>query len=283
MAGHNKWSKIKRKKAANDVARLKDHTRAARAIEVASRNCQGDMADIHLQSTISAARAVQLPKDRMERAIERGANPHAKNEGAEYVVRRYDGMIPSGSSGKVAVIVETLTENRNRTAANVRHLVTKTGGELLPTGANDWLFENVGLIWISKFMNAGDADASIKGSEVDADALLECALEGGATDVEFGDEENGDTDSTEEEDDENGNHAMIKCEPSDMLRLVQALKADGYDTTQFENQWLVKDEGNKVLLDEESAETFEKFLNSMDDDLDVTNVFHNATFTDDNI
>ena len=192
MAGHSKWSNIRHKKGANDVARAKQHSRVARAIEVASRACQGDLADIHLQSAISAARAAQLPKERIEKAVERGANPHVKTEGEEYVVRRYDGMIPTGNSGKVAVIVETLTENRNRTAANVRHLVTKIGGELLPTGANEWLFEQAGLIWISKFMNKNDnvvddsdADRSSICAEVDMDALLECALESGATDVDL--------------------------------------------------------------------------------------------------
>ena len=74
---------------------------------------------------------------------------------------------------------------------------------------------------------------------------------------------------------------MIKCEPNKMLQIVQALKDDGYVTTQFEKQWLVKDEDNRVLLDIESAEKFDKFLNSMDDDLDVTNVFHNAIFAND--
>ena len=279
MAGHNKWSKIKRKKAANDVARAKGHTKAARAIEVASRACRGDVSDLQLQSSISAARAVRLPKERIERAVERGANPHMKTEGEEYVVRRYDGMIPTGNSGKVAVIVETLTENRNRTAANVRHLVTKVGGELLPTGANDWLFEHVGVIWVSKYGVESNLDASVQATEVDADELLECALEGGATDVEFGPEEN----TNSFDDDETANHAMITCETNDTLHLVQSLKAGGYVTTQFENQWLVKDKGNRTSLDEESAERFEKFLISMDEDLDVTNVFHNALFTDDSL
>ncbi|KAL3761697.1 hypothetical protein ACHAW5_004261 [Stephanodiscus triporus] len=276
MAGHSKWSKIRHKKGANDVVRAKEHSRVARAIEVASRACRGDMADIHLQSTINAARAAQLPKERMEKAIERGANPHMKSEGEEYVVRRYDGMIPTGNSGKVAVIVETLTENRNRTAANIRHLVTKSDGELLPTGANEWLFEHVGLIWVSKFMNKhdyvvgySDVDPSSKGAEIDMDALLECALESGATDVDF---------AVEAIDD-----VLIKCEPNDMTQLVQALQKDGYSTTEFEKQWLVKDEGNRIFLDNESAEVFEKFLNSLNDDVDVTNVFHNASFNDDNI
>lgn len=289
MAGHSKWSNIRHKKGANDVARAKEHSRVARAIEVASRACQGDMADIHLQSAISAARAAQLPKERIEKAVERGANPHVKTEGEEYVVRRYDGMIPTGNSGKVAVIVETLTENRNRTAANVRHLVTKIGGELLPTGANEWLFEQAGLIWISKFMNKNDnvvddsdADRSSICAEVDMDALLECALESGATDVDLvldaiDDDNDNDSESAVE------NCALIKCEPNNMMQIVQALQKDGYSPTQCEKQWILKDEGTRILLINESAEIFEKFLNSMNDDVDVTNVFHNASIIDDNI
>ena len=116
----------------------------------------------------------------MDKAIERGVNPNAKE--GELVLRRYDGMIPAGSSGKVAVILEALTENRNRTAANVRHMVTKVGGELLPTGANDWLFEHTGLIWVPKEIKCSENEANesddskLKMIEVDTDKLLECAF-----------------------------------------------------------------------------------------------------------
>ena len=272
MAGHNKWSKIKRKKAANDVARARDHTKAARAIEVASRSCQGDMADISLQSAVAAARAVQLPKERIEKAIERGANPNAKDELS--VIRRYDGMVP-GSNGKVAVIIETLTENKNRTAANVRHLVTKIGGELLPTGANDWLFEHVGVVCVSRNKHTNEEE-NATGEPVDEDELLECALDGGATDVDFGADE--DEDTSNAEGDNIDNPIVIKCETSGLLRLVQSLKTDGYVSSQFDNQWLVRSDDNKVILNEEGSDKFEKFLDSMDEDLDVTNVYHNATF-----
>ena len=272
MAGHNKWSKIKRKKAANDVARARDHTKAARAIEVASRSCQGDMADISLQSAVAAARAVQLPKERIEKAIERGANPNAKDELS--VIRRYDGMVP-GSNGKVAVIIETLTENKNRTAANVRHLVTKIGWELLPTGANDWLFEHVGVVCVSRNKHTNEEE-NATGEPVDEDELLECALDGGATDVDFGADE--DEDTSNAEGDNIDNPIVIKCETSGLLRLVQSLKTDGYVSSQFDNQWLVRSDDNKVILNEEGSDKFEKFLDSMDEDLDVTNVYHNATF-----
>lgn len=289
MAGHNKWSKIRHKKAANDKARAAAHSKAARAIEAASRSCQGDLADLHLQSSISAARAVQLPRERIDKAIERGVNPHSKVDGEELVLRRYDGMIPAGSSGKIAVIIEALTENRNRTAANVRHLVTRVGGELLPTGSNDWLFEHVGLIWMSKNMtsigrtNLEEADEfdntnyELDTSEnerlipVDIDALLDCALEAGATDVDFSENEETGIDETPEDP---KNQIVVKCEPTDLLNVVKALKHQGYITNQFECQWLLKDEDNKVSVDEEGK--FEKFLGYIEEDLDVINVFHNA-------
>ena len=124
--------------------------------------------------------------------------------------------------------------------------------------------------------NNSDADSSIKGTEIEEDELLECALEGGATDVEF-DSDNDEDDDTETSD---SNYAMIKCQPNDMLNLVQTLKSSGYETTQFEKQWLVKDEGNRISLDKENEEKFERFLEHMDDDLDVTNVFHSAKFGD---
>ena len=278
MAGHNKWSKIKRKKAANDVARAREHTKVARAIEVASRSCQGDMADISLQGAIAGARAVQLPKERIQNAIERGANPNTKDELA--VIRRYDGMVPiSGSSGKIAVIIQTLTENRNRTAANVRHLVTKIGGELLPTGANDWLFEHAGVVCVSRHKHtATDEEENATGEPVDEDDLLECALDGGAIDVDFGSDE--DEGTSNDESDGTDNPIVIKCETSGLLKLVQLLKKDGYVSTQFDNHYLVQSDDNKVLLNAEGSEKFEKFLDSMDEDLDVTNVYHNATFPD---
>ncbi|KAL7467114.1 hypothetical protein ACHAXS_007376 [Conticribra weissflogii] len=288
LAGHNKWSKIKRKKAANDKLRAAVHSKAARAVEAASRTCNGDLEDLQLQSAISHAKSVQLSKERLQNAVERGANPHLRGEGEELILRRYDGMIPGGGNGKVAVIIEALTENRNRTAANVRHLVTKIGGELLPTGSNDWIFEHVGVITVSKEIHHrgddnGSNDIQIAGvsqmekNEIDEDELLECALDGGATDVEF--EEVGDRYGSDGE--ETPNQAFVKCEPSNLLGLVKTLKVNKFLITQFETQWVVKDGGNKTVLDAEGLEKFEKFFDTMEEDWDVTNVFHNALFPED--
>ena len=281
MAGHNKWSKIRHKKASNDKARAASHSKAARAIEAASRACSGDLSDLHLQSAISAGRAVQLPRERMDRAIERGINPNVKE--GELILRRYDGMIPTGHSGKVAVILEALTENMNRTAANVRHMVTKIGGELLPTGSNDWLFDHVGLIWITKVKTCSDGaidnDLSDFESkefiEMDIDNLLECALEAGATDVDFTEHDNPSFNNEE------SNHIIVKCEPQNLIGVVKMLQQKGYTATRFENQWLVKDVDNSVTLDHEGIPNFEKFLEAVEEDLDITNVFHNAVSVSD--
>ena len=211
----------------------------------------------------------------MDKAIERGVNPNAKE--GELILRRYDAMIPAGSSGKVAVILEALTENRNRTAANVRHMVTKVGGELLPTGSNDWLFEHTGLIWVPKEIECSENEANgsdeseVKRIEVDSEKLLECALEAGATDVDLSDDGNDSSNGSDED-----SHIVIKCEPQNLLSIVKILRQDGFATKQFENQWLLKDEDNKVTVDEEGVPLFEKFLDAIEEDLDVVNVFHNA-------
>ena len=120
LAGHNKWSKIRHKKGANDAARARAHSRAARSVEAASRRCGGDLDDVGLQSSLAAARAVRLPRDRIDRAVLRGADPSARTDGKVYERVRYDGMVSAGET-RVAVIIEALTDSRNRTAASVRN------------------------------------------------------------------------------------------------------------------------------------------------------------------
>eukprot|EP00568_Trieres_chinensis_P008390 CAMPEP_0183291002 /NCGR_PEP_ID=MMETSP0160_2-20130417/567_1 /TAXON_ID=2839 ORGANISM="Odontella Sinensis, Strain Grunow 1884" /NCGR_SAMPLE_ID=MMETSP0160_2 /ASSEMBLY_ACC=CAM_ASM_000250 /LENGTH=290 /DNA_ID=CAMNT_0025451743 /DNA_START=46 /DNA_END=915 /DNA_ORIENTATION=- len=253
MAGHNKWSKIKRKKGANDAARAREHSKVARAIMAASRSCGGDVSDLRLLSAIKAARAAQLPKDRINGAVERGAKPGSGD--AEMVQMRYDGSVPT-PSGKVVVIAVALTDNRNRTAASVRASFNKVGGELLETGANDWMFENVGVALVPKRKSVEEGNENDQEDEFHEDDLLEAALEGNASDVDFG-----------TEDDE---HAFVKCDALDLLGLVAVLKEGMYEPSEFETRWMVKDETSMLELDESSLEKFEKFLDRMDDDVDVT-------------
>ena len=274
MAGHNKWSKIKHKKGAKDLNRAKLFSKATKAIRVASRACGGDMANLHLQSTVQAARALQVPKDRIEDAIQ---NAKKSNE-AELLMQRYDGQIVT-PSGKVSVIVMALTDNKNRTAANLRSNLRKSNGDMMNSGAHDFFFDHVGIALVKKQKGLPDESESQVGQDLDGkadfqgiteeeeDALLECALDGGAFDVDFGSE-------TDE-------HALLKCEPTGLYPLVKNMKDNGYALSEFQSTYLVKDDGaggsTAIELDQESTEQFEKFMSKMDDDEDVNDVYHNAS------
>ena len=257
------------------AARARAHSKAARAVEAASRRCRGDLDDVGLQSSLASARAVRLPRDRIDRAVERGADPSARDDGKNYEHVRYDGMVPAGGA-KIAVIIEALTDSRNRTAANVRNIVTKKagggGGEMLPAGANDWLFERAGVVSVSRFTVGGD-----EAVEADEECLLECALDAGATDVDFHDsDDDGEYEMAEAEG--RSNLATIRCEPNDMLKLVGALREARFDPAEFGTRWLLRDGGSAVSLEGEGAESFDAFLERLEGDQDVTDVYHNATY-----
>ncbi len=166
MSGHSKWSSIKHRKGAADAKRGKLFSKLSRAIIVAAREGGGDpAANLALQNAIEKARSYSMPKDNIDRAIARGAGTDADAAAYETVI--YEGYGPSG----VAVLVEALTDNRNRTASEVRHIFTKNDGNLGATGAVAWLFERTGLVLVG-------ADG------VDEDELTLAAAEGGAEDVE---------------------------------------------------------------------------------------------------
>src|SRR5881409_2044356 len=165
MSGHSKWSSIKHKKGAADARRGKLFSKLARALIVAAREGGPDpAANLALQNAIEKARSYSMPKDNIERAIARGSGADSDAQAFEQVV--YEGYGPSG----VAVIVEALTDNRNRTASDVRHAFDKNDGNLGTSGAVSWLFERRGVILV-------DAD------KADEDELTLAAAEGGADDV----------------------------------------------------------------------------------------------------
>jgi len=165
MSGHSKWSSIKHKKGAADAKRGKLFSKLARAIIVAAREGGPDPAsNLALQNAIEKARSYSMPKDNIERAIARGSGSGADTETFEQVV--YEGYGPNG----VAIIVEALTDNRNRTASDIRHVFTKNDGNLGTTGAVAWLFERRGIVTV-------DADRA------DEDSVMLAAAEGGAEDV----------------------------------------------------------------------------------------------------
>jgi YebC/PmpR family DNA-binding regulatory protein len=169
MSGHSKWATIKRKKGALDAKRGKIFTKIIRELVTAARLGGGDpAANPRLRLVIDKARAVNMPKDNIERAIKKGAGG---DDGASYEAVTYEGYGPGG----VAVLVEALTDNRNRTAGEVRHAFSRYGGNLGQTGSVSHLFTRMGLIEFDR-------------AAVDADALLEAGLEAGADDVVEGDD-----------------------------------------------------------------------------------------------
>ena len=165
MSGHSKWSSIKHKKGAADAKRGKLFSKLARAIIVAAREGGPDPANnLALQNAVEKARSYSMPKDNIERAIARGSGAGADSEAFEQIT--YEGYGPNG----VAIIVEALSDNRNRTAADVRHIFAKNDGNLGGSGAVVWLFERRGIILV-------DADRA------DEDSVMLAAAEGGADDV----------------------------------------------------------------------------------------------------
>ena len=164
MAGHSKCAQIKRKKGATDAKRGQLFSKLARAIIVAARDGGPDPAgNLALQNAVEKAREASMPKENIERAIARGAGPAA--DGSAYETVTYEGYGPAG----VAVYVEALTDNRNRTAAEVRHIFAKSDGNLAESGAVAWLFERRGIVLV--------------GEDADEDELTMAAADGGADDV----------------------------------------------------------------------------------------------------
>ena len=164
MAGHNKWSKIKRKKGVTDARRSKVWARISRDITVASREGGGDAGmNPRLALAIEKAKAENMPKDNIERAVKRGTG---EIEGQDYVEATYEGYGPHG----VAIFVEALTENTNRTVADLRHLFTKAGGSLGQSGSVGYLFDRKGVF-------------DIPANQTDELTLFELAVDAGAEDV----------------------------------------------------------------------------------------------------
>jgi YebC/PmpR family DNA-binding regulatory protein len=166
MSGHSKWATIKRKKAANDAKRSNQFAKLLRAVEVAAKEGGGDAtANITLASAVEKAKASSVPSDNIERAIKRGSG--ADPDGARYEEITYEGYAPGG----IALFIEALTDNRNRTAQDVRHAFTRNGGNLGETGSTAWMFTRKGVIVVEK------------SAAPDVERLLELALEAGAEDL----------------------------------------------------------------------------------------------------
>jgi YebC/PmpR family DNA-binding regulatory protein len=202
MSGHSKWSQIKRKKGAKDAARGKLFGRLIREITVAAREGGGDPAgNARLRLAMQTAKDNNMPHDNIQRAIKKGTG---EGGGAHYEEVTYEGYGPGG----VALMIDTLTDNKNRTAGEVRHALTKNHGNLGENGCVSWIFETKGLIWVAK-------------ETVGEEKLMEVALEAGAEDIR--DEEEGFEVITKPADFEGVREALagagIKCDSAELQRV----------------------------------------------------------------
>ncbi|NLO45554.1 MAG: YebC/PmpR family DNA-binding transcriptional regulator [Clostridiales bacterium] len=243
MAGHSKWSTIKRKKEKTDNARAKIFTKVGREIAVAVREGGADPnVNFKLRDTIAKAKANNVPNDNIERIIKKAAG---EDGGAAYEEIIYEGYGPSG----VAVIVEALTDNRNRTAGDVRHYFDKFGGNMGQSGCVAFMFDRLGVL-------------VIESEDIDEEALMEDALECGASDFLSED-----------------GIFIIHAEPNELAAVRDGLGAKGYKFISAEIEYIPKT--YTKLTNEDDIKNFSKMLEMFDDNDDVQEVWHNWENEDD--
>ncbi len=238
MAGHSKWSSIKHKKGAADAKRGKLFSKLSRAIIVAAREGGADPAsNLALQNAIEKARSYSMPKDNIERAIAKGSGADAESSAFESVV--YEGYGPEG----VAVLVEALTDNRNRTASEVRHAFAKHGGNLGTTGGVAWQFERRGVL----LLPAGG---------VDEDELVLTAADAGADDVRL-----------------DGSTYEVTTSPEELREVREALEASGFFVDTAELSMVPKT--TVPIADEATAKRVVHLVEGLEDVEDVQDVYAN--------
>lgn len=242
MAGHSKWANIKRQKARVDAVKGQVFAKMSREIIVAARLGGADPAgNFQLRTVIDKAKAAGVPNDNIERAIAKGSGQLGADNAYEAI--RYEGYGPGG----VAVLVEALTNNRNRTAADLRAAFSKRNGNLGETGCVGWMFDQKGVVTV---LHPGEEDR-----------LLEAALEGGAESYELIDL------------DENTPAAEVFCPPPDLEALDTVLKSRGYRVHQTELRWLP---GNTIVVeDPEQARLLFRLVDALEDLEDVQSVTTN--------
>jgi len=237
MAGHNKWSKVKHIKAKQDAIKGKAFTKAIKDITTAARAGGGDLdSNAALRLAVERAKAVSMPQSNIQRAIDKATG---NLQGVHYDEIIYEGYGPGG----VAIMVECMTDNKNRTVASVRHAFSKNGGSMGESGCVAWMFDKKGIITVEK----SDKD----------DEIMEIAMDNGASDIkEFDD------------------FLLFECEPSDFNELLKAIEESGA-TIQESSIELVAN--NEVDVDDETAAKVEKLIDVLEEDDDVQNVYHNMS------
>lgn len=242
MAGHSKWANIKHKKAANDKKRAKVWTKLIREITVAAR--EGSTSDPNafprLRLAVDKALAANMPKDTIDRAAKRGAG---ELEGADYEEIRYEGYGPGG----VAIMVDTMTDNRNRTVSEVRHAFSKAGGNLGTDGSVAYMFNEIGVFPLAE--------------GADEDQVMEVALDAGADDVVTDD----------------SGAIEVLCAPAEFMAVNNALEEAGFNVDEGE---VTMRADNLTPLDEETAEKLMRLVDTLEELDDVQEVYSNADIPD---
>jgi YebC/PmpR family DNA-binding regulatory protein len=244
MAGHSKWANIKRQKAVVDAKRGKTFTQLSRAIIVAARSGVPDPAlNFQLRTAIDKAKAASIPNDNIERAIAKGAGTFG-GENSSLEAIRYEGYGPCG----VAILIEALTDNRNRTAAELRAAFSKNGGNLGETGCVSWMFDQKGVCVVQ--------------GVVDEEQLLEASLEGGAESYEMTEDET----------------AEVLTEIGNLEILNQTLKDKSFKVTDAELRWI---SSNHIEVTEpDQARSLFKLIDTLESLDDVQNVTANFEVAD---
>ena len=244
MSGHSKWANIKHKKGKADAARGKIFTKIGREIAIAVRDGGSDpTSNGKLRDVIAKAKANNMPNDNIKRSIAKAAGEIGS---VNYEEIQYEGYAPGG----MAVIVSTVTDNRNRTASDIRHIFDKNGGSLGTNGCVSYMFDKVGLIVIERKPG------------MDEDEVMMTALDAGAEDFVAQD------DAFE-----------VYTAPADFSAVREALEAADFTFLSAEVQMLPQNTVN--ITDAETVEKVEKFLERLDDNDDVQEVFHNAVLPED--
>ena len=236
MAGHNKWSKVKHIKAKTDAIKGKLFSKAVKDIAVAAKAGGGDInLNAALRLAVEKAKAVSCPATNIQRAIDKATG---NLQGVNYMDITYEGYGPNG----VAVMVECMTENKNRTVSNVRQAFSKNGGSLGENGCVSWMFEKRGVIVVNK----SDKD----------DNLIDVAMENGASDIK----------------DEMDDIIIIESEPSDFNELLKVIEELGVE---IEESTIELVPSNTVDVDDATAIKVEKLIDVLEEDDDVESVTHN--------
>lgn len=243
MSGHSKWAQIKHKKASADAKRGKVFTTIVKEISVAARLGGGDLSgNPRLRTAIEKAKEVNMPSDNIKRAIMKGTG---ELPGVSYEETVYEGYGPGG----VAILIEILTDNKNRTSSEIRHIMSKNGGNLGEAGCVSWMFEKKGYIIIEK-------------TKIDEDTLMSVALDAGTEDMR--------------NDPKEDNYEIITM-PENMNNVKATIEASGIPVSLAEITMLPK---SYVTLDKKQAEQMIRLIEALEDHYDVQNVYTNFDVSD---